>query len=419
MYFKCMFLIVAVSCPPGSYQTSVVQRRLDDNGNVAQLIRPECVTCSVGYYQDEQGQTTCKKCPDSHTTLTTGTHFMSDCVKLCSPGNFSENGIEPCMACPNGMYSTGMGSTSCFDCSDEGKRKLCPFVDLCEKCQQLCYNNSSCACHEGYTLSSNGYSCIRCAKASITSSRLSVLNPTWHVALCNASEPSDPLVCSGSLINDQWVITSAECVCGHDIDLDSLSLRINKQRTCVIEEDDEIDVLASEIHCHPSYNSSNDKLIDLALIKLSSPITNEELNITLPLCVEADDTSKIYNVDQSGDYYNTYGLGNPTRVVRNNAQLAPAFVFLSPNSACFKEFLKEEIDYKSNPNVFCIDARSNSRCYGNPGSAVISSDKTSGKITFAGVISRYTRVCGKLQSYAASTKIQSSDVLQWIDNTIG
>ena len=387
------------------------------NGRIIRYTTQKCVACPVEYYQDEQGHATCKKCPANHTTLINGARLQSDCVKLCSPGSFSENGIEPCMACPNGMYSIGVGSTSCFNCNDEGKRKLCPFVDPCEKCQQLCHNNSSCACHEGYTLSSDGYSCIKCAKASVISSRLTVTIPTWHVALCNASEPSDPLVCSGSLINDQWVITSAGCVCGHDIDIESLSLRINKQRTCVVEEDDEMGVLVSEIHCHPSYNSSDDKLIDLALIKLSSPITNEELNITLPLCVKADDTSEIYSVDQSGDYI-TYGLGNPTQVVRSDAQLALAFVFLSPNSACFKEFLEEEINYKSNPNVFCTNARSRGRCNGNPGSAVISSDKTSGKITFAGVISRYTRVCGKFQSYAASTKIQSSDVLQWIDNTI-
>ena len=410
------FFIIIVSCPPGSFQIPVVQRELDGNGNVVQLITPQCVTCSVGYYQDEQSQTTCKKCPGNHTTLTTGARFKSSCVKLCSPGNFSESGIEPCMACPSGMYSTGMGSTSCFNCNNEGKRKLCPFVDPCEKCQQLCRNNTGCACHEGYTLSSDGYSCIRCAKAFIDSNRL-IIKPTWHVALCNASEPSDPLVCSGSLINDQWVITSARCVCGHDIDMDSLSLRINKQRTCVVEEDNEIDIMASEIHCHPSYNSSEDTLINLALIKLSSSIKKEEMDIALPLCIEADNTSDIYNVDQSGVYI-TYGLGNPTQVVSSSARLAPTFVSLSPNSACFKEFLEEEIDYKSNPSVFCTNAGSRSRCFGNPGSAIISSDGTSGRITFIGVISRYTKVCGKFQSYAANTKIQSSNVLQWIDNTI-
>ena len=140
------------------------------------------------------------------------------------------------------------------------------------------------------------------------------------------------------------------------------------------------------------------------------------MDIALPLCIKADNTSEIYNVNQSG-VYNTYGLGNPIQVVKSSAWLAPTFVSLSPNSACFKAFL-EEIGYKSNPSVFCTDARSSSRRFDNPGSAIISSDGTSGKITLVGVISRYTKVCGKFQSYAANTKIQSSNVLQWIDNII-
>ena len=140
------------------------------------------------------------------------------------------------------------------------------------------------------------------------------------------------------------------------------------------------------------------------------------MDIVLPLCIKADNTSEIYNVDQSG-VYNTYGLENPTQVVKSSARLAPTFVSLTPNSACFKAFLTEEINYKSNPSVFCTGAGSKSRCFGNPGSAVISYD-TSGKITFVGVISRYTKVCGKFQSYAANIKIQSSNVLQWIDNII-
>ena len=340
------------------------------------------------------------------------------CIKQCSPGNYSENGLEPCMACPTGMHSIGIGSTSCFNCNDEGKRVLCPFfVDPCEKCQHFCKNNSTCGCHKDYTLSSDGYSCIKCAKVFINYNNVRGLNrifPTWHVALCNTSDPSDALVCSGSLINDQWVITSARCVCGHNIDIDSLSLRINKLRTCVVDEQNEIDILASEIHCHPDHNNSDDKLTDLALIKMSSPI-QKELNNTLPVCVEADDTSNIY--DNSKNYF-TYGLGNPTQVVNDNAVLAPVRTSLSSNSACFNGFLTEQIDYKSNTNIFCTDANNGLRCFGNPGSAVIRFDDTSGKITFAGVISRFTKVCGKRRSYTANTKIQSSDVLQWIDNTI-
>ena len=393
----------------------MLQRMVDDDGQVLQQITPECVSCSIGYYQDEQGQTTCKRCPVGYKTTITGARFKSNCIKLCSPGNFSNNGLEPCKPCPSGMYSVGMGSTSCFNCNDEENRKLCPFfVDPCEKCQHLCLNNSSCACHDGYTLSSDGYSCIKCAKVFIDyngKEGLTVIKPTWHVALCNTTDPSDPLVCSGSLINDRWVITSARCVCGRNININSLSLRINKLHTCVVEESMEIDIFASEIYCHPGYNNSNDKETDIALIRMSSPIQKEELNNTLPLCIKTDDTDNFR-------FYTTYGLGNPTQVVPDRAVLSPAFVILSSKSECFREFLKEGIDYKNNADVFCTSVDTNGKCVGNPGSAVFSFDDTSGSISFVGVISRFTKVCGKSQSHTANINIQSSDVLQWIDNTI-
>ena len=397
-----LMLCFAESCPSGSYQISMLQRKIDNDGRVVQLTTPECVSCSIGYYQDEQGQTSCKKCPVGYTTITDSARFKSNCIKLCSPGTFSENGLEPCKPCPSGMYSIGMGSISCFNCNDEENRNLCP--NPCEKCQHLCLNNSSCACHDGYTLSSDGYSCIECARVFIDQGRVFV-NTTWHVALCNTSDPSDPLMCSGNLINDQWMITSARCVCGHNVDINSLSLRINKLLTCVVKEDNEIDTFATEIYCHPGYNNS-DELIDLALIRMSSPIQKDELNNTLPLCVH---NSEIYN------RLSTYGLGNPTQVISPHAVLSPAFVSLTPQSQCFREFLKEEIDYKNNTNVFCTDANS---CVGNPGSAVISFDGRSGKITFIGVISRFTKVCGEIQSHTANVQIQSSNVLQWIDDTI-
>ena len=379
------------------------------NGRISRFTTQKCASCPVGYYQDEQGHAACKKCPIGHTTLTTGVRLKYDCIKQCSPGSFSENGMEPCIPCPNGMYSTDTGSTSCFSCNDEEKKKLCPFVDPCEKCQHVCHNNSGCGCHEGYTLSSDGYSCIKCAKVSINHNGVqgfTFIRSPWHVALCNSTDPSDPLVCSGSLINDQWVITSARCVCGNNIDIKSLSLRINKLHTCVVEEDDEMSISASEIHC---FNNSDEKVIDLALIKMSSLIQNDKLNNTLPLCVNAEDANNF-------EFLYTYGLGNPSQMVSNRAILSPAFVSLSPG--CFKEFLKEGIDYKNNPNVFCVAANSNSRCVGNPGSSVISYDNMSGKITFLGIISRFTKECGMARSHIANTKIQSNDILQWIGNTI-
>ena len=70
---------------------------------------------------------------------------------------------------------------------------------------------------------------------------------------------------------------------------------------------------------HAGFNNSNDKLTDLALIKMSSLIQKEKLDITLPLCVNADDANNFRLLY-------TYGLGNPTQVVSSRAILSPAFV---------------------------------------------------------------------------------------------
>ena len=228
----------------------------EEDGRVTNFITSKCILCPLGYYQDQQGHTACIKCPSGYTTLTTGARFNSSCVMQCSPGTFSYNGIEPCMKCPNGTHSISVGSTSCFNCSDESKKFLCP-VDPCKKCQHFCKKPSTCACHEGYILSSDGYTCIKCAKVltnynNITG--LNVLKPTWHVTLYNSSDHSNTLVCSGSILNDQWVITSAKCVCSADFNKDLLSLRVNKLRSCLIKENHEFNLSISEVYCHPNHN---------------------------------------------------------------------------------------------------------------------------------------------------------------------
>ena len=94
---------------------------MDDNdGRIIRYITPKCVSCPVGHYQDGQGHDTCKQCP---TALTTG---AKECLAQCSPGKYSENGLEPCLTCPNETYSFNNGSTTCSSCRDENYRSMCP-----------------------------------------------------------------------------------------------------------------------------------------------------------------------------------------------------------------------------------------------------------------------------------------------------
>ena len=111
-------IYIVVSCPPGKYQVSTAERIVGDDGRVTRFTTPKCVECAVGYYQDEQGKSTCKPCPVGHTTLTTGVRLIEGCVRQCSPGTFSQNGLEPCTKCSNGTHSFNYGSTFCVNFSD-------------------------------------------------------------------------------------------------------------------------------------------------------------------------------------------------------------------------------------------------------------------------------------------------------------
>ena len=114
------------SCPTGSYQVLAKEKVVKDDGSLIRYIVPKCTQCPVGYYQDVQSQTTCKKCPPGYTVLTTGARFKDSCIKQCSPGEFSPMGIAPCEACPTGTYSFKNGSTSCLNCSNDNLPFSCP-----------------------------------------------------------------------------------------------------------------------------------------------------------------------------------------------------------------------------------------------------------------------------------------------------
>ena len=113
---------------------------VNDDGSILRYLIPKCVHCQVGKYQQLQGQTSCKECPNSYTTLTTGARSKDSCysTQKCSPGMFSVTGVGPCEVCPPGTYSINNGSTSCFNCSDETTQFFCPTnltIETGKKCE--------------------------------------------------------------------------------------------------------------------------------------------------------------------------------------------------------------------------------------------------------------------------------------------
>ena len=261
-----------------------------------------------------------------------------------------------------------------------------------------------CQCEGRYILAADGITCIKCARSN---------NPTWHVALCNAT--NDETICSGTAISDQWIMTSAECACNNNsgIDKQSLSIRFGKTRTCSYSDPNELLLSVSEIHCYPKH--VDDALItDIAAIKLQTPIPVTTMKQSPPLCIKNARSGK-------GKFYygksvEIFGWGEVGETVDREATLqSTGSVVVEDLPKCRRVFKRDEVKYRVGTEIMCTIANTTSACTGNYGSAVVS--RKGNTMYFGGIVNKATAVCGAPGSYLAHSKISSKEVFEWI-NTI-
>ncbi|TSN12231.1 Sushi, von Willebrand factor type A, EGF and pentraxin domain-containing protein 1 [Bagarius yarrelli] len=92
---------MCVQCPVGTYFS---------------VDYAECESCRRGSYQDQEGQTECKLCPDGFSTPYLHSRSLTECRAQCKPGSSSLSGLETCESCPLGQYQPGFGSRTCLPC---------------------------------------------------------------------------------------------------------------------------------------------------------------------------------------------------------------------------------------------------------------------------------------------------------------
>jgi len=187
-------------------------------------------------------------------------------------------------------------------------------VDECaynlDKCEDKCINTPGsykCSCPYGQVLASDGYSCIKCATDKLMSnfSQISYVTPVriaeslWHAAICK----ENTTICSGSLINDNSIITTANCMCMDNTTTpEMISVKMNKNYGCPFEERDAVEFNVTKIVCHPSFTSASLEY-NIAIIKLASTV-----NSLPPICLP---TSKDTNTFSVNSYAGIYDYGQP------------------------------------------------------------------------------------------------------------
>ena len=152
-------------------------KRVEDenDGRIIQYMASKCITCPIGYYQNEQGHDTCKQCPPGYVTITSG---AKQCLAQCSPGEFSQSGLEPCLTCSNETHSFVNGSTTCYNCSDENYQLLCPIHKI-RKFNHNCFTHAQPLYFE---LCMYSIKCIICNFPVLNGNTQDLYNKVEHIA---------------------------------------------------------------------------------------------------------------------------------------------------------------------------------------------------------------------------------------------
>ncbi|XP_068231252.1 transmembrane protease serine 9-like [Palaemon carinicauda] len=223
----------------------------------------------------------------------------------------------------------------------------------------------------------------------------------WQVGLTSASRP----YCGGSIISNQWILTAAHCVEGDSAS--SVKVLIGEHNwgttteTSVTEKRD-----VSQIIVHPQYSSKTFDN-DMALLKLSSPISFPSDNKIAPVCLP--DAGNAYdNVDAIITGWGTTSAGGS-----QSYNLQEVTVPTMTNSKCQQSYGSSITN-----NMICagLDAGGKDSCQGDSGGPMVTGGNAAASFmvqigvvswgygcAYAGYPGVYARVNNYLSWIAANT----------------
>ncbi|CAL4150116.1 unnamed protein product [Meganyctiphanes norvegica] len=145
-----------VTKTPGARTVEECQERCA-SGQYFDEARKACLSCGYGYYQQEEGKFSCRRCERGLTTRTTEAISPSECREECESG-LQLDAQGNCEPCPRGQYRTKGIHASCLKCP-ESRTTLSKGASSMEEC-------SIPVCVAGTFLSTinNVAECLKCPK---------------------------------------------------------------------------------------------------------------------------------------------------------------------------------------------------------------------------------------------------------------
>ena len=212
-----------------------------------------------------------------------------------------------------------------------------------------------------------------------------------------------PYVCSGTLISDQWVLTSADCVCNAN---NTGDLVVSNNACSTIEKETIHSVV--DINCLSNYKSTM-LHTNLALIEVNTSTMLKKRKAIHPICLASSKSSGI----KTGEQVMLLGQGNIDSSVFNNATLKISDVTVAHGEECKSSFVSEGVRKFKDNAVFCTYGNTTAHCNVNIGGGVIASDDN-GYLLLKGVTSRSTKYCGRPGAFIVHSKLRLRKVQKWI-----
>ena len=206
------------------------------------------------------------------------------------------------------------------------------------------------------------------------------------------------------MISDQWVLTSADCVCKTDnannivVTNGACGATGNKAGHSVVT-----------IKCFSKY-SSTVLNTNLALIKINTSTMLEEQHTIHPICVANSKSKSNINVGEQVMYF---GWEDIIASRYDNATLKISNVTVAHVKECKPSFFSQGVTTFKSSAIFCTHGNTIDSCNGNIGAGVVAVDDK-GYLLLKGVISRSTKECGGPGSFIVHSRLSLKKVQSWI-----